>query len=495
MSLELDKRLESTGTRFLLFPQPRFLTKFDGTPVFLTPEVVTVSVAPADVKPGPADERMYVIDAIGKLPYNRFTGPPWRGPGHPPVQPGSDGHFTHLNPDSRDFSAATMYATVRRVLDIFQDYFDHRIDWHFESDFVRLELIPLIEWDNAQSGYGFLEFGFGRTITGTIDHTRPYCENFDVLAHEVGHSIIFSDVGVPTSLNDRAIDYGGFHESSGDLTAIVSLLHFHSFVDYLLDQTKGNLLTVNGLDRVGELSDSREIRVALNAKRLSDVGPGPHERSLPLTGAIFDTMVEVFQTDLLANDLIPQELRDASNNTPNDMVELDPEEIQRRFTAAYTGKEAEFKACLLAARDYIGRLLAVTWGDLSPDFLTYHDVLRGLIRAGRELTGGTANQLSATASPGGRAPPFRTSCCSGRTRSRTAACGPLRPRTSRYGSSPPTRTCRAHGEASRSLSGQRRALGGRAPVGRRPPPGADLCVGRGRGRDRPDRPPAPGPRP
>jgi hypothetical protein len=393
MSLQLDQRLKTTGTRFLLFPQPRFLRRADGTPLFPTPETVAVSVTPADIQPGPADERMFVVDAIGKLPYNQLTGPPWRGPQHPPVQPGEDGHFTHLDPDSREFSAATMYATVRRVLDIWQDYFGHRIDWSFESDFARLELIPLVEWDNAQSGFGFLEFGFGRTVKGTIDHTRPFCENFDVLAHELGHNIIFSEVGVPSSPLDRGVDYGGFQESCGDLTAIVALLHFHSFVDQLLAETRGNLLTVNGLDRVGELSDSRQIRVALNSKRMSDVGQEPHDRSLPLTGAVFDTMVEIFQKALVARGLITQDLRDASNNVPTETVGLDPDEIQRQFTASYTGHEEDFKTSLLEARDRTGRLLALTWGQLSPDFLTYHDVLRGLIRADRELTDGDDQQI------------------------------------------------------------------------------------------------------
>jgi hypothetical protein len=388
MSLQLDEQLKTTGTRFLLFPQPRFLTRADGSPVFPTPETVAVSVPPADIEPGPADERMYVVDAIGKLPYNQVTGPPWQGPRRAAVAPGPDGHFTHLDPDSREFSAATMYATVRRVLDIWQDYFGHRIDWSFESDFARLELIPLIEWNNAQSGYGFLEFGFGRTVNGTIDHTRPYCENFDVLAHELGHNIIFSEVGVPSSPLDRGVDYGGFQESCGDLTAIVALLHFDSFVDYLLAETKGNLLTVNGLDRVGELSDSRQVRVALNALRMSDVGDEPHDRSLPLTGAVFDTMVEIFQKTLVTRGLISQDLRDASNNIPSDTVTLDPAKIQSEFSAAYTGHEVQFKETLLQARDCIGRLLANTWGALSADFLTYHDVLRGLIRADRELTDG-----------------------------------------------------------------------------------------------------------
>jgi hypothetical protein len=390
MSVQLDRAIAQTGTRFRIFPQPRFLLNADGAgPLFPEPEEVVISVPPAAMQPGPADDRMFVVDASNKLPYNRFFRPPYRGEFRAPVNPGSDGHFAHLDPNSREFSAATMYATVRRVLDIWEDYLGHRLGWHFEPDFARLEMIPLIEWDNAQSGYGFLEFGFGRTPIGTIDHTRPFCENFDVLAHELGHSLIFSVVGVPSSPVDEAIDYGGMHESAGDLVAIIASLHFNSLVDHLLRRTKGNLLTINGLNRVGELSESREIRVAFNAMRMSDVGDEPHERSLPLTGAIFDTMVEVFQQNLVSKGLIAEELRVRSTQLPGSAADLD--KIQADFEAAYTGHEAAFKEELLLARDHLGRLLAVTWSNLSPNFLTYHDVLRGLTRAAREIAGG-ANQ-------------------------------------------------------------------------------------------------------
>ncbi len=379
MSVRLDKKLASTGTKFKLFSQPRFLQSFR------EPETVYVSLPPGQVKPGPADDRMYVVDAINKRPYRFFQGPPYVGESNPPVQPGPDGHFDHLDANSREFACATMYATVRRVLDIWEDYFGRRIEWHFSGSFERLELIPLIDWDNAQSGFGFLEFGFGRTANGTIDHSRPYAENFDVLAHELGHSIIFAEVGIPQQPTDDGIDYGGMHESAGDLVAIVAALHFEKVVNVLLEKSCGNLFMVNELDRVGELSDSREIRVAFNNVRMSEVNDEPHDRSVPLTGGVFDVMVEVYQKGLVKRGLITQDLATRSTQGPGGSTDLAG--IADEFKAAYNGNEAAFKEELLAARDYLGCLLAQTWQSLTPDFFTYHQFLTRLLRADLKLGG------------------------------------------------------------------------------------------------------------
>jgi hypothetical protein len=382
MSIQLDAMIEQTGTRFRLFAQSRSL------PAFSQPETVYVSIPPNQIQPGPADDRMFVVDAIGKKQYGApgASEPQWQGSSRDPVKPGPDGHFDQIDVDSREFSCATMYATVRRTLDIWQDYFGHRIEWLFRGDFDRLEMIPVIEWDNAQSGYGFLEFGFGRLPGGGIDHVTPYCQNFDVLAHELGHNILFSQVGVPnTGANTK--EYGGFQESGGDLTAIVACMHFNSVVDHLLANSKGNLFTVNELDRLGELPNGREIRVAFNYKKMSDVGNEPHELSLPLTGAIFDILVDVFQKELVTRGLITQDLATRSTHgvAPNPELPM----IQAAFNQAYTGHEADFKTALLTARDYLGRLLATTWKSLSPNFLTYHKVALALMDADRQLTNGT----------------------------------------------------------------------------------------------------------
>lgn len=142
---------------------------------------------------------------------------------------------------------------------------------------------------------------------------------------------------------------------------------------------------------MGELSDSRQIRIALNSTRMSDVGAEPHERSLPLTGAIFDTMVELFQQDLVDQHLISEELRERSTNTPSGPEDL--ADIAQQFAQAYNGHEKDFKESLLKARDQLGDLLASTWGRLSPDFLTYHDVFAGLVAADRVIHGGRYQQI------------------------------------------------------------------------------------------------------
>lgn len=388
MSMQLDAAIAATGTRFLIFPQPRFI------PFFNQPEVVTISIPPNLMLPGPADNRMYVLDAVNKRPYNRFNRRPYFGQSNPPVSPGADGHFDSLDVNSRQFSAATMYATVRRVLDIWEDYFGRQIEWHFRMDFEKLELIPLISWDNAQSGYGFLEFGYGRTPAGGLDSNKPYCQNFDVLAHELGHSIIFAEVGSPSDESTDTDEYGGFQESAGDLVAMIASLHFNKMIERILENSKGNLFTANELERMGELSESRQIRELFNYERMSTIRrePGkprePHDLSLPLSGAIFDVFVEVFQKELVQAGLISQELAKRSFHSPDE--DEDDNAIQAEFTAAYSGKQQQFKEAMLKARDYLGGLLAHTWNrdKLSPDNLTYIKVGLQLINSDLAVSGG-----------------------------------------------------------------------------------------------------------
>jgi hypothetical protein len=386
------------GTRFRLFPQAPY-----GTATPRLPEVVWLSPPAGTIGPGPCDDRMYVVDPVDKpQPYGIARGPygtpflylpPWTGAIYPPAMPDEEGHFDHLEDGTPEFEAAHAYGVVRFVLDVWDRYFGRPIEWHFLHDQERLEVSLFRDLENALAGYGFLEVG---AHTANDADYRPYSLNFDVLAHEVGHLIIYSEVGVPEPEAAEG-EYFGFHESAADLVALISALHFDSVVDDLLQSSRGNLYTLNKLARIGEVAENEEIRIASNSRVLSEFAIGwvdEHLLSEPLTGAIFDIFVDVFHEGLLDRGLISPEVEDLA-----DQVEQVPEYeplIQALFDRAFARDPAGFKDALLDARDYLGVALAVTWSRLSPDYLAYEHVGEGLLAVDRELNAGRYHRLIVT---------------------------------------------------------------------------------------------------
>jgi len=339
---------------------------------------------------------MQVVDALGKdRHYDYPFLPPWRGARAAPVEAGPDGHFDHLRPGTREFMAAHMYGTMRFVLDVWERYFGEEIPWHFAADVERLELIPQVEWNNAHSGYGFIETGYARPGT---DDPQPFCLNFDVLAHELGHALIYQLLGTPPEGNASA-EFLAFHESASDCVAMLACLDFDSVVDRLLERTRGNIYLPNELNRIGELSDTEQLRLASQSVTLDDIPdlrtpvaelshPQRHTMSLPLTGAAFDVLVEVFQHLLVEDGLIDRELDALSRQDAS----VDEQAIQARFDAAYAGRHDEFKGALLDARDYLGHCLALAWRSLSWD-LSFGEVAAALVAADREVADGTGRPI------------------------------------------------------------------------------------------------------
>jgi hypothetical protein len=381
------------GTRFRLFPQHPSLSSTR------EPETIWLSSPPGTIGPGPSDARMYTILPLGKRPYGDALGPygtpylyfpPWTGPVLPPALPDRDGHFDHLLPGTPQFDAAHLFGCVRFALDVWEKYFGRPIPWHFADGYDRLELAPLAGFDNAQAGYGYIEMG---------EHVLPegqavaFSLNFDIIAHELGHLIIYQEVGQPTEATAGG-EYYGFHESAADLVGLLASAHLESVINPLLENTRGNLYVFNRLNRIGEVSDNDQIRLASNTVRLSEFVDGwdeEHDLSLPLTGAMFDTLVDIFHELLLEKGLIRPEVEDLA-----DQVEQIPEYedlIQSLFDDAYACNPAGFRAALLDARDTLGSYLAATWQSLSPHHLTYADVAAALIDVDDDHGGGRYRRL------------------------------------------------------------------------------------------------------
>ncbi len=382
------------GTRFRLFPQPPFLK------AFAQPITVTLSPPAGTVRSGPADGRMYVIEPIGKRwPYGvvrRPYGspflylPPWDGPVRGRAQPSAAGHFDHLEPGTRAFEATHVYAGARWVLDVWERYFGRTIKWHFRRDYNALEISLLDGLDNAAAGYGFLEVGAGFPVPGEL---LPFSLNLDVIAHEVGHLIVYAEIGVPSPGAEDG-EYFGFHESAADLVALFSAAHFGPVIDDLFEVTRGNLYVLNELNRIAELSQTTQIRLASNAVRLSEFSAGwtdEHDLSLPLTGALFDILVDIFHELLVDRRLIGPALEDLA-----DRVQRMPEyqhRVQAGFDRAYAADPAGFREAFAHARDLMGRYIAEAWRRLTPDLLTYAEVGAALIAVDRDLSGGRYRRL------------------------------------------------------------------------------------------------------
>ena len=368
----------SGGTRFRLFP------------VFvedMPPETVEIPSVAGSIGPGPSDHALYVADAAAKpSPYDPPQyGPPYRGALLPPALPDPDGHFDHLPIDSPQFLAAHQFGSMRYTLDIWERYLGRRIEWWDSRVHPRTELIPLVDWPNAQSGPGFLETGIWQGVDGGV---LPYALNFDVIAHETGHQILFSQVGVPGA-DDVGAPFLAFHESFSDLVALIAVMHFPSVLQRLLQQTQGNLYVLNLVNRIAETSAHTQIRLAANTTTMDDVadirlaadgtwidptgqGRNQHWIAAPLTGAIFDILVEIYQDDLVVRGLIPNEAN--AQGWTREEVDTAFAGLDRMFSAALTRFDEEFMCVIRDARDAVGRALAHVLLTIRPEGMSFAEV-------------------------------------------------------------------------------------------------------------------------
>jgi hypothetical protein len=385
-------RAISDGTRFRLFPAY--------AAGYAEPETVQVSLPPGTIGPGPSDASMYAVHPLRKdAPYDPpGYQPPFRGPTYPPAVPSPQGHFDHIPLEAPQFLAAHLYGTIRHTLDIWEYYMRRRVVWWHAPAIPRLELIPYVRWENAHSGPGFIEMGEKSNLAG---REQPFCLNYDVVAHETGHAILFSMIGVP---EESAVTeaFLAFHESFSDLIALIGVMEIPSVTRRLLAQTGGNLYVLNLVNRIGAYSDTQQVRLASNIKTMADVtglymttdgtwhdptgqNRNQHAIAEPLTGAIFDCLVELYQDGLAARGVIPPEA-DARGWTRTE-VERAMATLHRTSAASFARFAPAFHAALDDARHVVARCMAHVILTVRAETLGYPIVVARFLEAAAALGG------------------------------------------------------------------------------------------------------------
>jgi hypothetical protein len=187
-----------------------------------------------------------------------------------------------------------------------------------------------------------------------------------------GHTILFSVLGAPEAGHLTGA-FLAFHETFADHVAAMSSLYFTSVRERLLRQTNGNLYALNLVSRVGELSGSDEIRVLDNDVTLSDlaglrlgpdghwndasgIGRDQHAGSMPMSGAIWDCFVELFQDAAVRRGVIAP--RHDTRRWTKARVTAALAELHTASGMALRRFRAEFDVALREARDLTATALA-----------------------------------------------------------------------------------------------------------------------------------------
>lgn len=160
------------------------------------------------------------------------------------------------------------------------------------------------------------------TVTKNVIYTA---NSVDVCAHELGHAIL--DAIRPDLWNLQAMEIWSFHESFGDINAILHSLLHEETINYILKETNGDLRKSNVISKLAEemgtglyhatqgkksnmgyLRDAVNDFVYIKPEILPGNGPDnilfnePHSFSRLFTGAWYDILVGIYEIEKKTKD-------------------------------------------------------------------------------------------------------------------------------------------------------------------------------------------------
>lgn len=335
------------------------------------------------------------------------------------------------------FAVAMVYAIARQTIDLWQGYIGKPIVWYCaqrgrKQRRSRLEIVPMVatcgaetKHKNAVSGYGYIELGIAEPDDRDlfpVNHPRrinapglppprmvPYWLNADTVAHEVGHQILYATLGFgarPPKSDwlklggpKKGQAFRAFHESFGDIVAIMTAVQSDMVLDHVLRQTEGFLFQDTALTDIGEITSAHTIRDVHDHD--DEAAPAP-DRSDPkvnaivkeyyalseaLTGTFFDVLISIAARCLdgldeklvvAFEDQVRAEHRYPSTRAP----------LEKAVRALYrTHGPGPFRIALRQASAALGGILGEFLnkaGRVEPASFTIDELRAGLVRAGRQ---------------------------------------------------------------------------------------------------------------
>ncbi|MFN8611888.1 MAG: hypothetical protein U0931_30365 [Vulcanimicrobiota bacterium] len=272
----------------------------------------------------------------------------------PVAQPDTEGNFL-FEVGTPEFQQGNSFVAANRTLEMFEKAVGHKIPWAFQGD---LKIHPhygsgfnafYLRQDHSLNFFDGVDEKTGKAIHGS--------ESLDVVSHEAGHAVL-------DGLRPGLMGWFGsgeapaFHESFGDMAAILTCLQDDSVVERVCQETGGDLRKPNVAARLAEemsqginhnylqstrpedwvMRDANNDYLYIKPENLPEKAPPEaltaeaHSFSRIFTGAFWDMLTGVNQR-MLSEGKSPQQAlrasRDVMAGILGHAVELGPNRLNR----------------------------------------------------------------------------------------------------------------------------------------------------------------------
>ncbi len=264
-----------------------------------------------------------------------------------PARPDEQGNYMFW-PGKPEFDQVNSFYYATFTLRMYERFAQRALPWSFQQE--RLTIDP-------HAGIG------GNAYYSELDHLLGFngfqddkaviqsSQSADIVSHETGHAILD---GMRDLYNESfGLGSNAFHESFGDMTAVLVALHDDSLIKRLLDWTKGDLRIDNFISVIaeqvtkrlqsrGETVQGRTVYLRNALNKFTDVPfdnlpTNPNDPELELsrekhnysrlfTGAFYDIMVGIYEQmrQVPADRIAIHGTRDIVGNLLITAIELGP---------------------------------------------------------------------------------------------------------------------------------------------------------------------------
>ncbi len=239
---------ESTAdVRVVVYPQDPFVSE---------PEVRLMSAS--DIRPELINARFRLRDSESQ-----------------PAQPDEEGNYLYW-PGTPEFDQVNAFYYATFTLRMYERYARRELPWSFPAP--RVDIDP-----HAGSGVNAFYSESDRLLGffGVEHNGTPFraAQSADIVSHETAHAVLD---GVRDLYNESfGLGAQGFHESFGDMTAVLVALHDDSLVQRLLSWTQGNLRLNNFIASIAD-------HIGFAAKQSEAFETHVHEHTMYLRNCIND---------------------------------------------------------------------------------------------------------------------------------------------------------------------------------------------------------------